>query len=79
VINACLTACKRRSIDHYHKKTQSDINDEDTMLESDESENKDIAVSFIGIFLNIILRITIYVLGRIGRWAIAGSKNYFSL
>ncbi|XP_060869537.1 transcriptional regulator ATRX homolog [Metopolophium dirhodum] len=43
VINACLTACKRRSIDHYQKKSQSEINNMDTVFESDQSENKDIA------------------------------------
>lgn len=55
MINACLTACKRRSIDHYHKKSQSGINNMDTVFESDQSENKDIAVSFIGILFNLIL------------------------
>ncbi|KAL4113339.1 hypothetical protein QTP88_016979 [Uroleucon formosanum] len=42
VINECLTVCKRHSIDHYHKKTLSDINDMDTVCESDESKNQDI-------------------------------------
>ncbi|XP_025200654.1 transcriptional regulator ATRX homolog isoform X2 [Melanaphis sacchari] len=47
VINSCLTACKRRSIEHYHKKTQepqSNINDMDTVYES-ELENEDIEMS----------------------------------
>jgi len=54
VINACLTACKKRSIDHYQKKSQSEINNMDTVFESDQSENNDIAVSFIGILFNVL-------------------------
>lgn len=41
VINSCLTACKRPSIEHYHNKTQeteSSIYDMETIHES-ELEN----------------------------------------
>lgn len=47
MINSCLTACKGRGIEHYHKKTQesqTNINDMDTIYES-ELDNGDI-VSF---------------------------------
>ncbi|XP_027843742.2 transcriptional regulator ATRX homolog isoform X2 [Aphis gossypii] len=47
VINSCLTACKGRNIEHYHKKTQesqTNINDMDTMSES-ELDNEDIEMS----------------------------------
>ncbi|KAL5240096.1 hypothetical protein ACI65C_007506 [Semiaphis heraclei] len=40
VINSCLTACNKRSIDHY-KKSQSHINDMETAFESDGLENED--------------------------------------
>ncbi|XP_022173099.1 transcriptional regulator ATRX homolog isoform X2 [Myzus persicae] len=40
VINSCLTACKKRSIDHYNKKIRSNINDVDTIIESDGFENE---------------------------------------
>jgi len=45
VINSCLTACNKRSIDHYLKKSQSHINNMETIIESDRLENED--VSFI--------------------------------
>lgn len=44
MINSCLTACNKRSIDHY-KKSQSQINDVETIFNSDGLENED--VSFI--------------------------------
>jgi len=73
VINACLTACERRSIDHYHKKSQSEINNMDTVFDSDQSDNNDISVSFIGILFNIILRIMINVFKRMVRQTIVAS------
>lgn len=70
VINECLTACKRHSIDHYHKKTLSDINDMETICESDESKNKDIDVSFIETLFNI--KINDLYIWRVDRETIVG-------